>query len=47
MSFLITESGSYGFPRKLDPFSTSHTAFEILCQKLANALHRCLAACRA
>src|SRR6266545_6393546 len=32
MSFLMTALGSYGFPRKEVPFSTSKAAFEILCQ---------------
>lgn len=32
MSFLIMAFGSYGFPRKLEPFSTSNLAFAILCQ---------------
>ena len=34
ISFLITEFGSKGLPRKLEPFSTSWTAFAILCQSI-------------
>src|SRR3990172_7755700 len=31
MSFFMMEFGSYGFPRNEEQFSTSNTAFEILC----------------
>src|SRR5437867_11367037 len=43
MSFLITAFGSYGLPRKLDPFSTSYTALEILCQLMGARLSKPMA----